>query len=100
MHAEHDRYLLRQFLSVFAICFCSLAGLYIVADALGNLEEFLSQAAKGGGLAATLGEYYSYRVIAFFDRTSGILALIPPCLLAGCLVSTPQRNDRGPGGWH
>jgi lipopolysaccharide export system permease protein len=71
-----DRYLLRQFISVFAICFCSLAGLYIVADALGNLEEFLSQAAKGGGLAATLGEYYSYRVIAFFDRTSGILTLI------------------------
>ena len=43
---------------------------------MGNLEEFLSQAAKGGGLAATLGEYYSYRVIAFFDRTSGILTLI------------------------
>jgi lipopolysaccharide export system permease protein len=71
-----DRYLLRQFLSVFVICFCSLAGLYVVADALGNLDEFFAQAAKGGGLAATLGEYYSYRIIGFFDRTSGILALI------------------------
>jgi lipopolysaccharide export system permease protein len=71
-----DRYLLRQFLMAFAICFVSLAGLYIVADALGNLEEFISHAAKTGRLAATMGAYYGYRTIAFFDRTSGILALV------------------------
>jgi lipopolysaccharide export system permease protein len=71
-----DRYLLRQFAWVFVICFCSLAGLYIVADALGHLEEFVSQADKEGSLAATMAEYYGYRTIAFFDRTSGILALI------------------------
>ena len=71
-----DRYLLRQFLMVFAICFCSLAGLYIVADALGHLEEFLSNAKKHGGLAETMAEYYGYRIISFFDRTSGILALL------------------------
>jgi lipopolysaccharide export system permease protein len=70
-----DRYLLRQFLTVFAICFCSLAGLYIVADALGHLEEFISHAKKNGGLMATIAEYYGYRTISFFDRTSGILAL-------------------------
>jgi lipopolysaccharide export system permease protein len=69
-----DRYLLRQFLLVFAIAFCSLAGLYIVADALGHLEEFVTQA--GDSLFATMAEYYGYRTIAFFDRTSGILTLI------------------------
>ena len=50
-----DRYLLRQFAWVFIVCFCSLSGLYIVADALGNLEEFLSHAAKTGDLAGTAG---------------------------------------------
>jgi lipopolysaccharide export system permease protein len=71
-----DRYLLRQFAWVFLICFCSLAGLYIVADALGHLEEFVSQAGKEGSMAATMAEFYGYRTIAFFDRTSGILALV------------------------
>jgi lipopolysaccharide export system permease protein len=69
-----DRYLLRQFLLVFAIAFCSLTGLYIVADALGHLEEFVTQA--GDSLITTMAEYYGYRTIAFFDRTSGILTLI------------------------
>jgi len=71
-----DRYLLRQFAWVFVICFCSLAGLYIVADALGHLEEFVSQTEEGSSMAVTMAEYYGYRTIAFFDRTSGILALI------------------------
>jgi lipopolysaccharide export system permease protein len=71
-----DRYLLRQFVWVFLVCFCSLAGLYIVADALGNLEEFLSHAEKSGDLIGTLTAYYGYRTISFFDRTSGVLALI------------------------
>jgi lipopolysaccharide export system permease protein len=71
-----DRYLVRQFLSTFGICFCSLTGLYIVADALGHLEEFVSASEKTGGLAATMAEFYAYRTISFFDRTSGILTLI------------------------
>lgn len=72
-----DRYLLRQFLWIWIVCFCSLTGLYIIIDAFGNLEEFLSYAEKSGAnLAAVLIEYYGYRAIAFFDRTSGILTLI------------------------
>ncbi len=70
-----DRYLLRQFFWTFLVCFLSLVGVYIVADALGNLEEFLTQTADGHW-ARTMAEYYSYRTIAFFDRTSGILTLI------------------------
>ncbi|MEX2141142.1 MAG: LptF/LptG family permease [Pirellulales bacterium] len=83
-----DRYLLRQFLSVFAIAFCSLAGLYIVADALGHLEEFVTQA--GDSLIATMAEYYGYRTIAFFDRTSGILTLIAAMFT---LASFQRHNE-------
>lgn len=71
-----DRYLLRQFLQVFCICYLSLTGLYIVVDAFSNLDEFLRFAEKSGGLAALLTEFYAYRSIYFFDLTSGILALI------------------------
>ena len=70
-----DRYLLRQFLQVFFICFCSLTGLYVVFDAFSNLDAFISQSEKQGNLLMLMGEYYAYRSLFFFDRTCGILAL-------------------------
>lgn len=70
-----DRYLLRQFLQVFMICFCSLTGLYIVFDAFSNLDEFMQYAEGNGNLLALMGQFYAFRSIFFFDRTSGVLAL-------------------------
>lgn len=70
-----DRYLLRQFVQVFVICFISLTGLYIVFDAFTNLDNFMTFAEKNGGLARVMTEYYAYRSIYFFDRTSAMLAL-------------------------
>jgi lipopolysaccharide export system permease protein len=72
-----DRYLLRQFLWVWLICFSSLTGLYIVIDAIANLEEFLSIAEKSQRhFLSVMGEFYLFRGIAFFDRTSGIITLV------------------------
>ncbi len=71
-----DRYMLRQFLQTFLICFCSLTGLFIVIDGFGNLEEFIRFAPEHGGLLAVMGEYYAYQSLAFFDTTSHILTLI------------------------
>lgn len=72
-----DRYLLRTFLWVWFICFCSLTGLYIVIDALTNLEEFLFIAERTQtNFVFVMGDFYLYRAISFFDRTSGILTLI------------------------
>jgi lipopolysaccharide export system permease protein len=70
------RYLLRQFLQIFLICFCSMDGLYIVIDAFTNLEEFISYGERHGGVFAVIGKYYVYRSLSFFDATSGIVALI------------------------
>ncbi len=70
------RYLLRQFLQIFLICFCSMDGLYIVIDAFTNLEEFISYGEKHGGVFVVIGKYYAYRSLSFFDATSGIVALI------------------------
>ncbi len=71
-----DRYLLRQFVQTFLICFCSLTGLYIVIDGFANLEEFINYGQKEGGLLKVMGEYYSYRTLSFFDGMSHILTLI------------------------
>lgn len=71
-----DRYLLRQFVQVLFICFLSMAGLYVVIDAFGHLDHFVDFAEQHGNLFAILGEYYGYRSLEFFDRTSGILSLI------------------------
>lgn len=71
-----DRYMLRQFVQVLVICFLSLIGLYIVIDAFGHLDHFVDYAEKHGSLLGTLVGFYSYRAIAFFDRTSGVLTLI------------------------
>jgi lipopolysaccharide export system permease protein len=70
-----DRYLLRQFLRVFVVCFCSLTGLFVVFDAFSNLDDFLGYASKYGDVLTVLLEYYGYRSIALFDRMSGVLAL-------------------------
>ena len=71
------RYLLRQFLQVFTICFLSLTGLYIVIDGFGHLDHFSNYAEKtGGGLFQVMGAYYAYHSLAFFDGTSGLLAMI------------------------
>ena len=71
-----DRYLLRLFLKSFVVCFLSLAGLYVVVDLFTNLDEFITLGQKEGSLWTILGQYYSARVLAFFERTSGILTLI------------------------
>lgn len=71
-----DRYLLRQFIGSFLICYLSLTGLIIVFDAFTNLEEFLRHAEKAGGLFALMGWHYFYQSILFFDRTAALLALV------------------------
>ena len=71
-----DRYMLKQFLQVYFICFFSLTGLYVVIDAFGNLDEFLAHSENGGSLLGIMGKYYGYRSLSFFDRISGVLALI------------------------
>jgi len=71
-----DRYLLRQFVQTFLICYVSLVGLYIVIDAFAHLDNFMEAAEVEGGLASLMISYYAYQSLAFFNLTSGMLALI------------------------
>jgi lipopolysaccharide export system permease protein len=71
-----DRYLLRQFVQTFLICFCSLNGLFVVIDGANNLDEFITYGGDHGGLLKVMGEYYAYNSLSFFDSTSNIICLI------------------------
>jgi lipopolysaccharide export system permease protein len=71
-----DRYLLRQFVQTFVICYLSLLGLYIIFDAFTNMEEFLRCGEKSGGVLGLMSSFYACQSIVFFDRTSGLLSLI------------------------
>src|SRR5208337_2388619 len=72
-----DRYLLRQFLQNFVICFLSLMGVYVIFDAFTNLEAFMALG-NGSGLKLMkiIGAYYSFQSLLFFDRASALLVLM------------------------
>ena len=70
-----DRYLLRQFVQTFLICFLSLTGLYIVFDVFTNLDQFVRCGQMSGGVLPFIAQYYSHRWLLVFDLTSGILAM-------------------------
>ena len=70
-----DRYLLRQFLQNFVICFLSLMGVYVIFDAFTNLEAFM-RFAKGMALMKIIAAYYGNQSLFFFDRISALLVLM------------------------
>jgi len=74
-YANLDRYLLRQFLQTFMICYLSLTGVYVIFR---RLQQFrcISKIAKGVQLLKVIGAYYAYQSIFFFDRSSSLLVLM------------------------
>jgi lipopolysaccharide export system permease protein len=84
-----DRYLLRQFVQTFLICFVSLLGLYIVIDLFTNLDHFVRGGQKVGGIVSFIAHYYAYRWIWVFDMFSGTFALISAIFT----VSWIQRHN-------
>ncbi len=71
-----DRYLLRQFLQNFVICFTSLMGVYVIFDAFTHLDAFLSLPFKGVALMKIIAGYYATQSLFFFDRISSLLVLM------------------------
>jgi len=71
-----DRYVLTLFLRTVFICFCSLAGIFVVFHAFTSMEDLLRQAEKGGGLVAVMGRYYGPYLLLLFDWTGAIIALM------------------------
>jgi len=71
-----DRYVLRNFFTVFFVCIVSISGMYLVVDFVNNLSEFVDHAGSRENLWFVLSAYYGARLPWFFDLTSCIIALI------------------------
>jgi lipopolysaccharide export system permease protein len=71
-----DQYVLRLFVKVLVVTFISVAGMYTVIDAFGNLDEFISYSQTHGGLGRVMFEYYGSRALSVFDGISGLLGLV------------------------
>jgi lipopolysaccharide export system permease protein len=84
-----DRYLLRQFVQTFLICFFSFVGIFIVFDLFTNLDEFVAAGKAEGGVTQFIARYYMFQTIGVFDRVGGVLALVS----AMFTVSWIQRNN-------
>lgn len=71
-----DRYLTLFFLKIFAICFLSFAGLYIVIHLFSNFDEIMSLGKREGGQIRFMQIFYGPRLLDLFDRMGPILALV------------------------
>lgn len=81
--------MLQQFLRIFLITFCSLMGIYIVADVMSNFGEYLDHCESTGSYWQSLGVYYAARIPWFFEACSRIVALLAAVLTVGWL----QRHN-------
>ncbi len=84
-----DRYLVRQFVQTFLICFLSLMGLYVVIEVSTNMDQFTRCGQAAGGVLSFIARYYAFRWIQVFDLTSSLLALVS----AMFTVSWIQRHN-------
>lgn len=71
-----DRFLLRQFFRVFIMVFISLLGIFVIADFVGNIDEFNDRGDEGSTLGSVLAAYYGARVPWFFDLASRHVAVL------------------------
>lgn len=71
-----DRYLLRTFFKTFFVCLISLVGIYMVFDALTNMEEFLRCSDGFVDMLKQMGIFYGFKSLMLFDRTLGFLMLL------------------------
>src|SRR5690606_17796423 len=63
---------------------------YVVIDVFSNLDDFLRQGKEGEGVLVVLFDYYWPRTLAFFDYTSGLLALLAAVF---CIVQMQRHNE-------
>jgi len=71
-----DRYLIWQFSRVFVVTFVSLLGVYIMADSVGNFDEFVDLARQSGDGWRPFLNYYLARVPLFFELTGRIVTVL------------------------
>ncbi|MFK8110944.1 MAG: LptF/LptG family permease [Rubripirellula sp.] len=85
-----DRYILTLFLRTAFICFCSIAGIFIVFHAFTSMDELVKQGQAEDGLAAVMLRYYGPHMLRLFDWTGAIITLMAFLFTIGWLRRTGE----------
>ena len=88
----YDRYLLRRFLSVFAIIFTSTFGLYVVIDGFTNLDEFQQTGEGSNRTLWRMAVYYSLQTTVFFEMVGLILCVISVMVVLALVQKSSELN--------
>ena len=85
-----DRYILVLFLRTVLICFCSLAGIFIVFHAFTSMDDLVKQGQAEDGLIRVMMRYYGPYMLLLFDWTGAIIALMAFLFSIGWLRRTGE----------
>ena len=85
-----DRYILVLFLRTVLICFCSLAGIFIVFHAFTSMDDLVKQGQAEDGLVPVMMRYYGPYMLLLFDWTGAIIALMAFLFTIGWLRRTGE----------
>lgn len=88
-----DRYILVLFLRTVLICFCSLAGIFVVFHAFTSMDELVRQGQIEGGLPGVLVRFYGPYMLLLFDWTGAIIALMAFLFTIGWLRRTGELTS-------
>ncbi len=85
-----DRYILTLFLRTVIVCFCSIAGIFIVFHAFTSLEELVRQGQSEDGLINVMLRFYGPYMLLLFDWTAAIITLMSLLFTMGWLRRTGE----------
>jgi len=85
-----DRYILVLFLRTALICFCSIAGIFVVFHAFSHMEDLLRQGQQQGSLITVFIRCYGPYMLLLFDMTGAIITLMAFLFTVGWLRRTGE----------
>ena len=90
----YDRYLLRSFVYVFAVCLASTLGLFVVIDLFENIDDFLVRNDDRGTplLLWTISRCYLFQSIFLIDRAGPTLTVVSVMVVLVLLQRTGELH--------
>ena len=85
-----DRYILVLFLRTVFICFCSIAGIFIVFHAFNSMDDFVRQGETQDGLLRVMIRFYGPYMLLLFDMTGAMITLLALLFTVGWMRRTGE----------
>lgn len=80
-----DRYILVLFLRTAIVCFCSIAGIFVVFHAFTRMDDLVRLGQAEDGLVKVMMRFYGPYMLMLFDWTAAIIALMSLLFTVGWL---------------